>query len=248
MGKKERHKKSSAQQSSKQKSSRDQQVQRLMTVVGIAAVAMILVVVGLFVVDDFGSVFTGTADLSTEGQPTLGADDAPVEVVEFADFKCPACAMFNDDVFPRLKSNYIDTGQVRFSFLNFPLPIGQDSWTAANAVECVYHEVGNQAFWAYYHAVFANQGPERQTWATPDLLVQLAADYVDEPVDTDELRRCIVNEQYRDAAEHDRRMGANAEIPGTPTVFVNGQKLRDFRYSTIASAIDQALQEADAAP
>lgn len=247
MGKKERQKKGQAQTRSNQKSDRDRQVQRLMTYVGLAAVAMILVVVGLFVMDDFGSVVTGDAELSTEGQPTLGAADAPVEIVEFADFKCPACAVFNRDIFPQVKSNYIDTGQARFSFLNFPLPIGQDSWTAANAVECVYHDIGNQAFWDYYHALFASQGPERQTWATPDLLVQIAEDYIDEPVDTAELRRCIVNERYRDAAEHDRRMGANAEIPGTPTVFVNGQKLRDFRYSTIAGAVDRALEQANSA-
>jgi len=56
----------------------------------------------------------------------------------FADFKCPACAVLKTDIFPKLKVDYIDTGQISFSFLNFPLPIGDDSWIAAIATECVY--------------------------------------------------------------------------------------------------------------
>ena len=244
MGNRQRQKKAPSKAQRTTRSDREQQIQRLMTYVGVAAVALVLVLVGLFVVD-FGSVIRGEAKLSTENQPTLGSPDAPVEVVEFADFKCPACSVFKTQVFPDLKANYIDTGKIRFSFLNFPLPIGPDSWIAANAVECVYHEIGNGAFWDYYHGLFVNQGPEHQTWATPDLLVQLAQDYIDRPVDTDSLRSCIVDERYRGEAERDREMGVTAEIPGTPTVFVNGQMLRDFRYGTIAGAIDRALQHSE---
>ena len=241
MGKKQRDKMSRAQSRQTNRSDREGQIQRLTTYIGVAAVVLVLVLVGVFVMD-LGSVITGEAELGTAGQPTLGSSDATVEVVEFADFKCPACSVFKTQVFPQLKSDYIDTGKIRFSFLNFPLPLGPDSWTAANAVECVYHEIGNQAFWDYYHGLFVNQGPEHRTWATPDLLVQLAEDYIDEPVDTDSLRSCIVNERYRGEAERDREIGAAAEIPGTPTVFVNGQMLRDFRYGTIAGAIDRALE------
>jgi len=107
--------------------------------------------------------------------------------------------------------------------------------------------MGNAAFWDYYDGIFANQGPERQAWATPDLLVQLAKDYIERPINTEELRRCLVNEEYRNEAERDRQMGANADIPGTPSIFVNGQRVSDFRYRTIADAIDQALQRANAA-
>ncbi len=247
MGKQQNQKANRSDSRATQKQDRDQQVQRLITYVGLGAVALILVFVGIFVLDDIGSGITGETALSTEGQPTMGAPDAPVEVVEFADFKCPACAVFKTDIFPQLKANYIDTGRIRFSFLNFPLPIGEDSWTAAVATECVYHQVGNEAFWDYYNGIFANQGPERQAWATPDLLVQLAQDYINRPIDSGELRRCIVDEDYRTEAERDRQMGVNAEIPGTPSIFVDGQRLSDFRYGTIAGAIDQALEQANAA-
>ena len=47
---------------------------------------------------------------------TMGEPDAPVTLVEYAMFTCPHCAAFNQDVFPRLKEEYIDTGKVRLVF------------------------------------------------------------------------------------------------------------------------------------
>jgi len=223
---------------------RDAQVQKITTYTGIAVVALVVAFIGIYVFSNQGgSSGGGNVPLSIEGQPTLGPADATVEVIEFGDFKCPACKAFHDQVFPQLKSNYIDTGQIEFTFLNFPLPLGQDSWTAADAAECVYQQVGNEAFWGYYSAVYANQGPESQTWATPDLLVQLAQDYTDAEIDTDSLRQCIDDQEYRDEVEHDRNMGLSANIPGTPAIFVNGRQMSDFSYSTISSAIDEELND-----
>ena len=47
---------------------------------------------------------------------TLGAEDAPVEVIEYASFTCPHCANFHETVFDQLKANYIDTGKVKFTY------------------------------------------------------------------------------------------------------------------------------------
>ncbi len=59
-------------------------------------------------------------------QQALGKEDAPVKVVEFGDFKCPACRTWDATVFPRLKEDYINKGKVQFYFINFPF-IGKDS-------------------------------------------------------------------------------------------------------------------------
>jgi protein-disulfide isomerase len=53
----------------------------------------------------------------------LGSADAKVAIVEYAAPTCPHCARFNKDVFPRIKSEYIDTGKIRYVFRNFPLNI-----------------------------------------------------------------------------------------------------------------------------
>src|SRR5580692_11376459 len=53
----------------------------------------------------------------------LGPDNAKVTIVEFASMTCPHCAAFNAEVFPKIKSEYIDTGKVRYIFREFPLDI-----------------------------------------------------------------------------------------------------------------------------
>ncbi|WP_186819796.1 thioredoxin domain-containing protein, partial [Bacillus tropicus] len=55
---------------------------------------------------------------SIKGQPVLGKDSAPVTVVEFGDYKCPSCKVFNSDIFPKIKKDFIDKGDVKFSFVN----------------------------------------------------------------------------------------------------------------------------------
>src|SRR5258708_26167779 len=53
----------------------------------------------------------------------LGPANASVTVTEYASMTCPHCAAFNENVFPKIKSEYIDTGKVRYVFREFPLDI-----------------------------------------------------------------------------------------------------------------------------
>ena len=57
----------------------------------------------------------------TDFDKVLGDADAPVTIVEYASFTCPHCANFHTETMPALKERYIDTGQVRFVFRDFPL-------------------------------------------------------------------------------------------------------------------------------
>jgi hypothetical protein len=56
----------------------------------------------------------------TEDDVVLGAENAPVTLVEYASTTCPHCATFHNEVWEDLKTNYIDTGRVRFVFREFP--------------------------------------------------------------------------------------------------------------------------------
>lgn len=69
-----------------------------------------------------------------DGQPTLGDPDAPITVVEFGDFKCPACKAWGENIFPQLVNDYVDTGQVKFSFINV-LFHGEESELGSLAAE-----------------------------------------------------------------------------------------------------------------
>src|SRR5271169_3104626 len=60
------------------------------------------------------------------GWYSIGRDDAPVTMVEFADYQCPFCRKFHSETFAELRKNYIDTGKVRFVSRDFPLDIHFD--------------------------------------------------------------------------------------------------------------------------
>ena len=61
--------------------------------------------------------------MADNGLPVLsaGPDDAKVTIVEYASMTCPHCSRFHNDVYPKLKEKYVDTGKVRFVFREFPL-------------------------------------------------------------------------------------------------------------------------------
>jgi len=88
------------------------------------------------------------------GLPSLGRTTAPVGIVEFADFQCPACGAFERNVFPKLRSMFIDTGRVLFAFQYLPLesihPLARG---AAEAAECAKRQ---GQFWPFHDRLFAN--------------------------------------------------------------------------------------------
>src|SRR2546423_4818472 len=66
----------------------------------------------------------------------LGSASAPVEVVEFADFECPACGQFAAITEPDVRTNLVNTGKVRMRYIDFPLPMHRNTWDASLAAAC----------------------------------------------------------------------------------------------------------------
>jgi len=88
--------------------------------------------------------------LAIPTQPAKGNLNAPVTIVEFADFYCPYCARHVRETIPLIETDYIDTGLVRYEFRNLIIH-GQPALLAAVAGECA-HQQG--AFWGFHDAVF----------------------------------------------------------------------------------------------
>jgi len=176
--------------------------------------------------------------------PTVGSENAPVKIVEFGDFKCPACRIFSQNIYPQLKADFIDTGKASFSYLNYTIisPNG-DSVTAAVAAQAVYHQ-NKDAFWTYYKTLFDHQGDEHTVWATPDYLVQLAKQ-ADLGIDYDKLSRDIVNNTYKDEVDKQTRLARDNGFYSTPTILINGKKLDDnasLNYGKLKAEIEKALK------
>ncbi len=187
---------------------------------------------------------TESVAFSLEGQPAIGDPNAPVKIALFEDFKCPACKNFEEQVWPKLEKDYITTGKVQAHFVYFQIING--STLAGIAGECVYHQE-EKLFWDYKTIVYRSQENESLDWATSDKMVELAKTYVPD-INADELKTCIDEKRYADDIQKDRDMGITAGVQGTPSIFINGQKLEstaqtyDEYYEQVKTALDAAVE------
>ncbi len=206
----------------------------------LAIIVLVVIAVVLALVFGLGRGPSSPSNVSfnLSGQPTLGNPNSKVTVVAFEDFKCPFCRQYSLTVFPRVEKNFIQTGKIYYGFYNFPF-IGPDSYTAAVAAECVFHQKAS-LFWPYFHLLYRAQKNETTDWATPSYLVQVAS-YVP-GVNTTALRSCIAANRYLKVVKANKQLGIQDGVQGTPSIFVNGKLLANPSYSQLASAINRDLK------
>jgi protein-disulfide isomerase len=137
---------------------------------GIAIVAM-AVVIAFVIFQATGSSSDKLPARTTSGQGRiLGDPNAPVTLVEYADFQCPVCKRAETSLLPEIEKDYIQTGKVKLEFRMYPF-IGQESWNAAQAADAA----GDQGkFWEYHDALFNAQGAENGGNFTFEKLVAIA--------------------------------------------------------------------------
>jgi protein-disulfide isomerase len=175
--------------------------------------------------------------VSSLARPALGPEDAPVTVDVFEDFACPHCQTFTQDVYPEIRSTYVDPGDVRYRFFDFPIPVDDTwSWAAASAARAVQDRADAETFFAFAEGVYANQGRLSEEG------YQVVHDLADEAgVDGCTVAGAADQEPYRSVVEADRQEGVDREIPGTPAVYVDGDVLDGYGWETVDSAIQSRL-------
>ena len=147
--------------------------------------------------------------------PVLVEKNAPVTIVEFSDFQCPFCERFASQTFDRIKTDYVDTGKVRFVYRDFPLEaIHNDARKSAEAAQCAHEQ---EKFWEYHDKLFENQDA-----LSFDDLKEYAQDA---GLDTDKFNDCLDNEKYKDEVQKDLDDGEKYGVTGTPAFFINGKLL-----------------------
>ncbi|MBB3112290.1 protein-disulfide isomerase [Paenibacillus phyllosphaerae] len=214
--------------------------QRMRILMSLTAVAFIALIVLAFVFRP-----SSTMEFNYSELPLKGEANAPVKIVEFGDYKCPACQQFSQTIVKQLEQDYISTGDVGLYFVNDTI-IGPDSYTAAYAAQSVFHQ-NPDAFWPYYDAIYRNQGNEMEAWATADYMTTLAQnEKID--VDYDKLRSDIENGTYADEVDSHNKLASQGNVQATPTLFINGEKFEDvFDYEALKKAIEKAKSEAASA-
>ncbi len=232
----------------KRRAELEQQKQKTRILIISTVAIVVIIFVGLFMLasrDSSSTADSGKAvDFNYSELPRLGKEDAPVKIVEFGDFKCPACAQFTGVIKPQIVQEYVNQDKAAFYFVNMAF-IGPDSETASLAALSVYHQ-NNEAFWTYYDALYANQGDENAEWATEDFLVSLA-EKEKLPVDLDLLRKDIQERTYESELQSDISIAKDTGVTSTPSVFINGHKVdKPFNMEAIKAQIKSASEAVSA--
>lgn len=179
--------------------------------------------------------------LKYEKQPHLGDPSAKVKVIEFADFKCPACKKWEETYMPRLQKDFIDTGKIELFFTNYAF-IDRDSIMAASAGEAIAAQ-SNEKFWEFKSKLYAHQGDETQIWATPEFLLDLVKKNID-GIDYDRFASDLKSHAYMLPVKEDFKTAGYYGVNGTPQFMVNGELLPSSSYEELSAAIEAQLAEA----
>jgi protein-disulfide isomerase len=149
----------------------------------------------------------------------VGTAKAPVTIVEYASMSCPHCAAFEQNVFPMLKSKYIDTGKVHFVFREFPLDI--KAAAASMLARCIAGDDAGK-FFATIDLLFKQQDQlMEQTKDTLKLIGKQAG------MDEIAVETCEKDQVLLDKLRDDQAFAYETlKVDATPTFFVNGERLR----------------------
>ena len=148
-------------------------------------------------------------DLLLQGEPTLGREDAPVTIVEFSDYQCLYCRLFQQTVFPELKREFIDQGLVRFIHKDLPLPYHPEAESSAAVARCAEQQ---NAFWTVHDALYTEQNCLSCKGA--------AAIGINAGLNEQQLQRCLQDSKVADTVRSNRSEAELHGIRSTPTLVI----------------------------
>jgi protein-disulfide isomerase len=181
--------------------------------------------------------------LNIEGAPYKGLENARLTLIEFSDYQCPFCSRHFRQTMPRIEKDYVDTGKLKYVFLNFPIEsIHPKALKAAEAANCS----GKQGkYWEMHDRLFANQ----KALTLKDILQYAQA--LD--LDIAKFQQCLESGSQAERIRAEISAGREAGISGTPTFFLgftepNSSKVKILRvikgahpYASFKSAMDSLL-------
>lgn len=131
---------------------------------------LVIVVLAIVIISQISSTSTAKANIITpefvkaqqvDGM-TMGDPNAKVKVIEFADFQCPYCGIYVDQLEPTIIEDYVNTGKIQYTYHPFSF-LGTGSWDeSVKSSEAAYCANDQGKFWEYRAMIYANQNGENQ--------------------------------------------------------------------------------------
>lgn len=150
-----------------------------------------------------------------------GPESAPVRLLVFSDYMCPACKHFTTNVEPSFREQYVNTGKVQMVYYDYPLG-GAHRWSflAARAGRCAEEQ---NKFWEYHDRLFATQ----QEWSYDNSApVKRFETFAQElGLNAGDFKGCLNSDKHADVVSANYALGQQLGVRGTPTLFMNGRQL-----------------------
>jgi len=174
-----------------------------------------------------------TTTIPLDTLPARGKADAPVTVVEYADFQCPACGVFANTLEAGIIKDYVDTGKVRFVFHDFPLPQHANAIAAAEAAR----SAGDQgAFWPYHDLLYAKQAE----WENSSEPLTLFVTYAEQlKLDRGEFETALNSHTHQATITQLYQDSSSGGVNQTPTFAIDGKA---YYADELRAALDVALK------
>ena len=167
----------------------------------------------------------------------LGPKDAAVTITEYASMTCPHCAAFNEQVFPKIKSEYIDTGKVRYIFGEFPLDIKAAAGSMLS--RCIAKDDAPK-----YFAVTDMLFRQQNDWVLKNTTETLTRIGKQAGLTQQQVEACLKDQALLDKIAADQKYASDVlKVDSTPTFFINGEKIKgETSFEDFAKKINPLLK------
>lgn len=168
------------------------------------------------------------------GAATKGKENAPVTIVEFSEYQCPYCGRYVAEAYPQILEEYED--QIYYIFHDYPLSFHPHAQKLAEVARCAGDQ--NQ-YWEMHDLIFENQ----EEWSSKQNIdVDIDSFVTQLGLNKEEFDDCLDSGKYTQAVNDSIELGTEVGVQGTPTFFINGQKLVGARpYADFKAIIDAEL-------
>lgn len=168
----------------------------------------------------------------------LGPKDAAVTITEYASMTCPHCARFAEDVFPKIKTEYIDTNKIRYVFREFPLDI--KAAAGAMLARCIAKDDAGKYF-AVIDTLFRSQ----DTWTGSKTTESLKLIGKQTGLTEAEVESCLKDQALLDKIAADQKYANEVlKVNSTPSFFINGDLVKgEIAFEDFKKKIDPLLKK-----
>jgi len=176
-------------------------------------------------------------NLNSNNFVSIGSEKAPVKIKIFSSLTCPHCANFHNNIVPKIKENYIETGEVQLIFIDFPLD--EIAFNASKLLHCL----DEKKQISFLDKIYKDQAKWVAATNNIEINKNLKKIAINFGLNLTESDKCLVNEEISDKILNGRiQANKKYSINSTPTIIINEKKLKgSTSFENIKKKIEKII-------